>query len=99
MHERRFALHAGGLVVEDRLGGPYAAVTLRWRLLPAAWRLTADGAAAPGIRIAVTADGPCRLRLARGWESPAYGEVVPVPVLEATAAAPVARLTTRVEVG
>jgi hypothetical protein len=72
---------------------------LRWRLAPRDWRATADGAASEGIALAVTADAPLRIALVQGWESPAYGEVRPVPVLEATAAAPVGRMRTVLEIG
>jgi hypothetical protein len=96
-HDRRFALEDRRLTVEDRIGGRFAALVLRWRLAPDDWRLTATGVEGAQARIAISADAPFRLRLAQGWESPAYGVVVPVPVLEVAARAPVARLTTVLE--
>jgi len=98
-HERRSRLSPGRLEVEDRLAGPFARAVLRWRLAPGPWRPTADGVEGPGLRIALAADVPHRIRLAAGWESPAYGEVRPAPVLELAVAGPAARLTTRVEAG
>jgi hypothetical protein len=96
-HERRVALAGGTARIEDRVSGRFAHLVLRWRLAPGDWRVTADGAAGPRARLAMTADAPCRIRLARGWHSPAYGVVEPAPVLELAAAAPVSRLTTLVE--
>jgi hypothetical protein len=96
-HERRFKLDDRRLTVRDEVAGPFATLTLRWRLAPGDWRLTATGVAGAAARIAIAADAPLRLRLAQGWESPAYGVVVPAPVLEATARAPVTRLTTVVD--
>lgn len=96
-HERRFVLEDRRLTVRDSVAGPFATLTLRWRLAPGDWRLTASGVEGAAARIAITADAALRLRLAQGWESPAYGEVVPAPVLEATARAPVARLMTVVD--
>jgi hypothetical protein len=96
-HERRFTLEDRRLTVRDSVGGPFAMLTLRWRLAPGDWRLTATGVESAAARIAITADAPLRLRLAQGWESPAYGVVRPVPVLEAIARAPVARITTVVD--
>lgn len=98
VHERRFRLVPMGVEVEDRLAGPFARAVLRWRLAPRDWRLTADGAVAGGIALRLAADAPLRLALVQGWESPAYGVVQPVPVLEATAAAPVGRIVTTLEV-
>jgi len=97
VHERRFALSPRRLVVEDRLAGPFARAVLRWRLAPGPWRRTAEGVEAPRAHLSVTADAPCRLSLVSGWESPAYGEVRPAPVLEAAAAAPLSRFRTVVE--
>lgn len=97
-HERRFALGDRGLRVEDRVAGRFAALTLRWRLAPGDWTLTPTGADGAQARIAIAADAPLRLRLAQGWESPAYGVVVPAPVLEVALRAPVTRITTMLEV-
>lgn len=93
-HQRRFRLEPARLTVEDRLAGPFAHAVLRWRLAPGDWRLVPGGAEGPLARIAVTADAPCRIRLVSGWESPAYGVVVPAPVLAVAVAAPVSRLIT-----
>lgn len=97
-HERRFRLSPAGIEVEDSLSGPFARAMLRWRLAPGPWRRTAVGAEGPGMRIALGADVPHRIRLASGWESPAYGAVRPAPVLELALHGPAARIATRVEV-
>ncbi len=96
-HQRRIRLGAGTVMVEDTVGGPFARLVLRWRLAPGAWELTPDGVAGPRARIALAADAPCRIRLAQGWHSPAYGQVEPTPVLELATTAPVTRLVTRIE--
>ena len=97
VHERRIQVTTDGAFIDDRVGGPFRRLALRWRLAPGEWRLTTDGAEGPRARLRLTADAPCRIRLAQGWHSPAYGRVEPAPVLELTATAPVTRLTTRLE--
>jgi len=82
--------------VTDRVAGPFRHLALRWRLAPAAWRLTADGAESPLARLVLVADAPLALTLEQGWESPAYGVVRPAPVLAARAVAPVGRIVTEV---
>lgn len=94
-HARRVRHDAGGRAwtVEDEVTGPFRTLALRWRLAPdLAWEATADGAAGPAGRISLSADAPLAIALEQGWESPAYGEVRPAPVLVARAAAPVSRL-------
>lgn len=102
-HQARRVLHdAAGRswTVEDRVGGGFRTLALRWRLPPGeTWSATQDGATGPGARVAVTADAPLALALEQGWESPAYGLVRQVPVLVARAAAPVSRLTTQILLG
>lgn len=98
VQERRFRLLGRRLVVEDLLAGPFRTAVLRWRLAPGPWRATPAGAEGPRARITLRADAPCRIRVAQGWESPAYGVVRPAPVLEAMAAAPLRRFLTVVEV-
>lgn len=97
-HERRFRLGARRLEVEDRLSGPFRRAVLRWRLAPRDWRATGLGVASEDIALTLAADAPARIRLAQGWESPAYGVVRPAPVLELAAEAPVSRITTLLEV-
>ena len=65
--------------VTDQLDGAFRQATLRWRLAPGEWRLTADGVEGPAASIQVTGAA----RLEQGWESLAYGEVSPCPVLVA----------------
>lgn len=96
LHQRRVRAEGRRWQVEDHVAGPFRALALRWRLAPGPWRLLADGAESPAARLTLTADAPLALALEPGWESPAYGVVVPVPVLVARAAAPVSRLLTLV---
>lgn len=84
-------------LVEDRVSGGFARLALRWRLAPGEWRAAVDGAAGPMARLAVSADAPLSCALEQGWESPAYGDVRPAPVLVARAEAPVSRLLTSIE--
>lgn len=82
-HARVLRAAPGGFGVKDALSGPFRTAVLRWRLMPANWRLTGDGVTGAGIALRVTADGPVALRLVQGLESLAYGAATPLPVLEA----------------
>jgi hypothetical protein len=95
-HERRVAVSGRCWTIEDRLAGPFQAVALRWRLAAGEWRLDGNGVTGDAAAIRLSADAPLALSLEQGWESPAYGALRPVPVLVARAAAPVARIVTRV---
>jgi hypothetical protein len=96
-HARELRALPQGLLVEDRIAGPFRQAVLRWRLAPGDWRLTSDGVAGPGLRLAITANGSITLRLAEGLESLAYGAVSPLPVLEACMGETTTRITTKVE--
>jgi hypothetical protein len=95
-HARRVSQAADGRrwVVEDRVGGPFRSLALRWRLpRDEAWALTPGGAAGDGWCLAIAADAPLRLEVEAGWESPDYGLVEASPMLRVAAHAPVSRLT------
>jgi hypothetical protein len=47
-------------------------------------------------RITLAADAPFSLELIRGWESTAYGQVAPAPVLELRAQSPIRRIFTEI---
>lgn len=98
VHARAVTLRPDGVRIRDRIGGPFRHATLRWRLAPGDWRLAGDVVEGCGARISISADAPVRMRLTQGWESPAYGTLAPVPVLEAVVAAPASRVETEVEV-
>lgn len=93
-HTRRIRAEGRRWVVEDYVAGRFRRLTLRWRLAPADWRATPDGAESPLGRLAITADAPLACALESGWESPAYGEVRLAPILVARIRAPVSRVTT-----
>lgn len=95
-HERRVAADGRCWTVEDRLAGRFATVALRWRLAPADWRATRSGATSALGCIDIAGDAPLTYEVETGWESPAYGEIVPVPVLVTRAAAPIACMQTRI---
>ena len=82
-HSRAVRAEGRAWRVCDWLAGRYAQATLRWRLAPMAWRLLPDGAESQAARITVTADTRLAVTLEQGWESLAYGEVSPCPVLMA----------------
>lgn len=96
VHERRVRVTGRVWTIEDRVAGRFATLALRWRLRPAPWRLTEDGAEGAAARIVVTADAPLAIALRPGLESLAYNQVSAAPVLELRAAAPVSRLVTTV---
>lgn len=96
-HERRFLLEAGRLTVEDRLAGPFREARLRWRLAPGEWVRSGEVIGDGRTRLSFSADGPFGLELRQGWESPAYGEIRPAPMIELTIAAPASRITTLLE--
>jgi len=82
-HSRAVQAEGRAWRVCDWLAGRYAQATLRWRLAPMAWRLLPDGAESQAARITITADTRLVVTLEQGWESLAYGEVSPCPVLVA----------------
>ena len=79
-HARAVRVRGREWLVRDDIHGP--APILRWRLCPGDWRATPDGAQGPA-HIAITADAPLAITLEQGWESLAYGQVSPCPVLVA----------------
>lgn len=92
-HAREVFATPEGFRIEDRIGGSFAEAVLRWRLAPGEWALTEDGVAGRAC-MGITADAPLGLRLVEGLESLAYGEVSPLPVLEARVGPGATRLTT-----
>ncbi len=82
-HRRAVRAEGREWQVRDWLQGRYAQAILRWRLAPIPWRLLADGAESEAARITITADTALAVTLEQGWESLAYGEVSPCPVLVA----------------
>lgn len=95
-HARELRAHPEGLLVEDRIAGPFREAVLRWRLAPGEWQLTADGVVG-AAQLSLSADGPISLRLVEGLESRAYGVATPLPVLEACMGRTVSRVTTKIE--
>lgn len=89
----------GVWTVEDRLTGPFRAALLRWRLAPGDWEARPDGVTGPQARLRIVADAPVACRLAEGVAAPAYGRLVPAPVLEVRVRAPVSRITTEIRLG
>lgn len=96
-HARSLQALPQGLLVEDRIAGPFRQAVLRWRLAPGAWQRTEDGVAGPLMRLRVVADAGIGLRLVEGRESLAYGAATPLPVLEACMDQATSRITTKIE--
>jgi hypothetical protein len=92
---RTVALEEGICTITDDIAGPFRTAAWHWRVAPSAWRRAPDGAVGPA-RIAVAADAPLSIELVAGWESSAYGAIRAAPVLRVRAAAPVARVVTRI---
>jgi hypothetical protein len=82
-HRRAVRAEGREWQVRDWLQGRYAQAILRWRLAPIPWRLLANAAESEAARITITADTALAVTLEQGWESLAYGEVSPCPVLVA----------------
>lgn len=95
-HARRIACEGRRWTISDEVSGPFRRALLRWRLPAGPWRLTADGATLDGTRLVIEADAPLSLRLETGWESPAYGKLRPVPLLQAESPAPLSRIRTHI---
>jgi len=95
-HARRVECRGRLWRVEDQVGGDFRRLALRWRLCPGDWQRIADGVESAKARITLAADAPFSLELIRGWESPAYGQVDPAPVLELRAQRPVRRIFTEI---
>jgi len=96
-HGREVFATPNGFRIVDRIAGPFGAAILRWRLAPGNWRHEGDGVVGPRARLRLAADGPLTLILTEGMESLAYGEVSPIPVLEARWDGSVSRITTMIE--
>ena len=93
---RSVAVEGHVWTVTDELGGPFRLVAWHWRLPTGPWTLQADRATGPTATLHFAADAPVTLRLAPGFESPAYGAIAPALVLLVEAAAPLTRLITTV---
>lgn len=84
-HRRTVSAGADGVwEVVDQIRGYVRGATLRWRLTPDEWELTASSCESPAARITLEASVPLlRIALVTGRESLHYGEHTPIPVLEA----------------
>ncbi len=68
----------------DRIVGFSEMAVLRWRLEPGSWRLGRRVLEKSDVYVTLSCSVPLwRLELVNGWEARAYGELTPVPVLEA----------------
>ncbi len=95
-HARRIEQRGRVWRVEDRLRGPFRHLRLRWRIAPGDWEARGNGFASGKGVISLSADAPFTLALVQGHESPVYGRVVPAPVIELNAAAPISRIFTEI---
>ncbi|PWS38795.1 heparinase [Falsiroseomonas bella] len=95
--ERRIAVEGRVWTVRDVVSGPFRTVSWHWRLRPGPWALREDGVASPHACLRIQADAKVALDLILGWESPDYGRIRRVPVLRVSAAAPIRRVTTTID--
>lgn len=96
-HERKVSLRIGELEVCDTIAGFRKRAVVRWRLMPGAWRVDAQGVSLDRLRLTVQSDGELPdVRLVEGWEARCYGGKDRLPVLEIEMTRP-GRVTTRVE--
>lgn len=82
-HYRRVSLSSQLLVVEDKIAGFKKSATLRWRLIPADWKI--DGASVQSDRICIRVTStiaPRRAEITQKWESRYYWQKETVPVFE-----------------
>lgn len=82
-HRRQLHLAVNGLKVVDHVSSFRRRAILRWRLLPADWVLTPDGASCDRFHVIICTDIKIwRMALIEGWESRYYMRKTVVPVLE-----------------
>ena len=96
-HEREVCLADRALLVRDRVSGHFQEVTFRWRLPPACWRQTSNGAVSKRASLTIEADAPFTASLEPGLEAECYGRLREVPVLRVQAFRPVTSINTRVQ--
>lgn len=88
--DRRKARHRRSVIVcdnrwkiLDEIGGFEEHAILRWRLMPADWKLAEMVCSSPLAEIRITSSCPLRrIELTAGWESRAYQRKTELPVLE-----------------
>lgn len=94
-HRRRVTTEGSHWLIEDQLAGYQRCAIVRWHLAPGPWSL--DGNRAIGsATIEVDTPAGAEIRLTHGWESRAYLERTPIPVLEVRLPAPRSVLRTRI---
>lgn len=82
-HHRRVTLNDDRLAVEDRIDGFSHKAVLRWRLMPAKWRIQNGEVTNGGESLSISASIPIvRLELVTGWESRYYMMKTELPVVE-----------------
>jgi hypothetical protein len=82
-HRREVELGEDQCIVRDEIGDFHAKAVLRWRLVPANWRLDGMNAESSYGRISIsTATAPANVSIVDGWESLHYGSRAQIPVLE-----------------
>jgi len=83
-HSREVELREDQCIVRDEIADFHAKAVLRWRLVPANWRLDGMSAESTYGRISISAaTAPANISIVDGWESPHYGSRARIPVLEA----------------
>lgn len=87
-HKRTVELRDSTWIVVDDMSGFQKRAVVRWHLAPGDWRLSGNRLVGSRVEMEV-GDGAQahRIRLVEGWESRAYMERTPIPILEIELAA------------
>lgn len=87
-HDRDVQL-GDALLVTDTVEGFAREAVLRWRLQPGDWTLSGGVARSGSLTLEISSDVPgMKVTLVEGFESRYYGEMTPLPVVEARIARP-----------
>lgn len=82
-HSRTVSVQGRVWRITDEIDGFHEKAVLRWRLIPADWRLDEGTCDSRYARLRVVTSAPVRRReLVTGWESQHYQQMTELPVLE-----------------
>lgn len=82
-HSRTVSVQGRNWRITDEIDGCQEKAVLRWRLIPADWRLDQGTCDSRYAQLRVVTSAPVRrLELVTGWESQHYQEMTELPVLE-----------------
>lgn len=97
-HRRKVSVDGDRWLIVDDIAGIARHAVLRWRLIPADWRLDGHRCASAFGSIHVDGDVPIqRIELRRAWESQLYQQRTELPVLEVEVGSSRCRLTSVID--